>query len=146
MKTTFSIDQIPSLVTSHLVPLLKTHTIFSFVGPLGAGKTTMIKEFLKQRGVTSVITSPTFGYVNTYQGSENHIYHHFDLYRITSVEEFMHAGFAEYFHQPNTYAIIEWPEVIQQFLNSPDLRHKVCSISLSYCPETIDKRTIAIVF
>jgi tRNA threonylcarbamoyladenosine biosynthesis protein TsaE len=145
MNTLFSIDQISNIVNTMLIPHLKTHTVFTFTGPLGAGKTTIIKEFLKQCGVNQIITSPTFGYVNTYKGHDNRAFHHFDLYRITSLEEFMHAGFAEYFNQPNTYIIIEWPEVIESFLQSHDVKPYLCSIALTYSPANMDKRAIRII-
>lgn len=112
--------------------------VFACVGPLGAGKTTTVKALLRSCGVTGVITSPTFTYVNEYKNSEGEHFYHFDLYRITSVEEFQAQGFDEYLYQftlrssqsevgPRSWAFIEWPEVIK-----PLLTHNVCWVTFDY--------------
>ena len=38
-----------------------------FYGSMGVGKTTLIKEIVKQLGVDDVVSSPTFSLVNEYQ-------------------------------------------------------------------------------
>jgi tRNA threonylcarbamoyladenosine biosynthesis protein TsaE len=58
------------------------------------------------------------------------VLYHFDLYRISSVDEFVLSGFNEYIYQPNSWALIEWPEVIE-----PLLEHHVCEVSLKYLDE-----------
>jgi tRNA threonylcarbamoyladenosine biosynthesis protein TsaE len=45
---------------------------------------------------------------------------HFDLYRMGSPEEFLDAGFREYFNE-NMICIIEWPEKAESVLPSPDI-------------------------
>jgi len=80
MKIKFGIDQVDKIVQEHLVPKLEKYTIFTFSGPLGAGKTTLIKKFLKACGVDQIVTSPTFNYVNTYKTKNGMIFNHFDLY------------------------------------------------------------------
>ena len=67
MEMKFTLDQLEQIIKEHLIPKLKDCRIFTFKGPLGAGKTTMIKQFLKLSGVTDVITSPTFNYLNIYK-------------------------------------------------------------------------------
>jgi len=130
MKTTFELSHINSVVKDHIIPCMAKHHIFAFIGPLGAGKTTLIKELLHQCGVTQNITSPTFNYVNTYQSKQNMIFHHFDLYRIKNLDDFINAGFDEYFQQTNTWCFVEWPEVIDLFLKSRP--EAACYIKLSY--------------
>jgi len=46
---------------------------------------------------------------------------------MVSVEEFQAQGFDEYLYQPDSWAFIEWPEVI-----TPLLTHNVCSVTFDY--------------
>jgi tRNA threonylcarbamoyladenosine biosynthesis protein TsaE len=106
---------------------LATCKIMTFDGPLGAGKTTLIQSILYAAGVTEPIVSPTFTYVNVYKNLLNQTFYHFDLYRIQSLEEFHMAGFDEYLYATNSWALIEWPDIIV-----PLLTHAVCQVTLSY--------------
>ncbi len=45
---------------------------------------------------------------------------HFDLYRMSSPEEFLDAGFREDFNTRNV-CIVEWPEKAEAVLPPPDL-------------------------
>jgi tRNA threonylcarbamoyladenosine biosynthesis protein TsaE len=124
-KIIFSLDEV-SKIAAELWSLRNTYQLFTFTGPLGAGKTTLVKEILKQAGVKEVTTSPTFTYVNVYKVN-GHTLYHFDLYRIHSLDEFLQQGFDEYLYAPQSWSFIEWPEVIE-----PLLKKNVCHISLDY--------------
>ena len=126
------------IVLQELQQAMQHCSVFACVGPLGAGKTTTIKALLRSCGVTGVITSPTFTYVNEYTNDKNEHFYHFDLYRISSVEEFQAQGFDEYLYQSNGWAFIEWPEVIK-----PLLTHNVCWVTFDYADEP-DKRVVRI--
>lgn len=132
MDIIFNQENIPATVQNEIIPLLKNKNIFALYGPMGAGKTTLVKEFLQQSGVTQTVVSPTFGYVNTYYGSDNRIFYHFDLYRLSSIDEFIGAGFDEYFSQKNSFVIIEWPELIESLLIIPEFAKRTQIIKLSY--------------
>lgn len=142
-KILFSLDQVSNVVETYLLPKLSTHTIFAFQGPLGAGKTTMIKTFLAQCGVKEVITSPTFSYVKHYKTVDGKTFHHFDLYRLHSAENFLELGFDEYLHQVGALSVIEWPEVIGEFLQEKPLTSKVCSVVLDYVAGDLEKREMS---
>lgn len=146
MKIKFKLDQLELVVKTHILPLLAKRAIFTFTGPLGAGKTTMIKEILRQSGVTQSITSPTFGYVNSYQSPAGAIFNHFDLYRIASIDEFVSAGFDEYLHRPGNISFIEWPHVIDELLKLPEIKAKVVHITISYADDEFDMRSLEINF
>ncbi len=102
-------------------------SVFTFSGPLGAGKTAMIKLLLARCGVQDVVTSPTFTYMAEYTNREGTRFYHFDLYRIASLDDFLRAGFDEYLYVPESWSFIEWPEVIM-----PLLTHSVCQVTLDY--------------
>jgi tRNA threonylcarbamoyladenosine biosynthesis protein TsaE len=111
----YSYDQLASIV-DRLSCLVKKHSIVTFTGDLGAGKTTLIKELLKQFGVRDTVQSPTFSYVNSYTNAAGQIFYHFDLYRIGSLQDFYMAGFEDYLYAPNSITFIEWPALIDSLL------------------------------
>jgi len=89
--------------------------ILLFHGKMGAGKTTLIKELVKQLGVDEIASSPTFSLVNEYQTNTGQTIYHFDFYRINSEEEAYDIGVEEYFYS-NNWCFIEWGEKVQNLL------------------------------
>ncbi len=134
-KIIFSLDQLES-VAQELWSLRDECQVYAFTGQLGAGKTTLVKELLKKAGVHEVTTSPTFTYVNVYKNKTGQTLYHFDLYRISSLDEFVQQGFDEYLYLPDSWSFIEWPEVI-----APLLKKNVCRVALDY--QGNDKRVLA---
>lgn len=92
---------------------LSKPTIIFLYGDLGSGKTSFSKGFIheKTKEPLSVITSPTFVYMNLYEGN-NHKVAHFDLYRLKSKSDFFALGFDEVLLNP-IYSLVEWPEIIK---------------------------------
>ena len=92
-------------------------------GNLGAGKTTLTRALLHAAGYTGHVKSPTYTlaepYVVTVTGRRLDIMH-FDLYRMSSPEEFLDAGFREHFNAENV-CIVEWPENAEPVLPPPDI-------------------------
>jgi tRNA threonylcarbamoyladenosine biosynthesis protein TsaE len=127
------------------MPLLERVSIVTLSGGLGAGKTTLVKEIFKQMGVSKIVTSPTFSYVNSYEPKIGLTVHHFDLYKISSLDQFLALGFDEYLVSPGTVSFIEWPEVISSLLTKEIFRAKLCSVSLAYLPSNDDLRELKIV-
>ncbi|MCD4724579.1 MAG: tRNA (adenosine(37)-N6)-threonylcarbamoyltransferase complex ATPase subunit type 1 TsaE [Bacteroidales bacterium] len=89
--------------------------VFALFGEMGAGKTTLIKQFCSRLGITDVVTSPTFALINEYQSENEGPVYHFDVYRIRKLEEVMDIGYETYFYSGN-YVFIEWPEKIMELL------------------------------
>lgn len=136
IKIIYGKDGIDAVV-DQLYQLLDQCSVMTFTGPLGAGKTTLIREILKKSGITDQITSPTFNYVNIYE-HENKRYYHFDLYRVKSLDSFCESGFDEYLYNAGSICFIEWPELIM-----PLLDQNVCHCTIDYYEQ--EKRIINII-
>lgn len=93
-------------------------TVFAFDGPMGAGKTTFIRQLCADLGSEDIVNSPTFAIVNVYDyptdEGKREIYH-FDCYRIKDMREALDFGAEEYLYS-GEYCFIEWPENIEQIL------------------------------
>jgi tRNA threonylcarbamoyladenosine biosynthesis protein TsaE len=80
-------------------------------GDLGAGKTTLIREWLKHVGSKDLANSPTFALHNIYDW--NHIIvHHFDLYRLKDISEIDELGFEEIWGKEGI-SFIEWWKIAE---------------------------------
>ncbi|HEX6333054.1 MAG TPA: tRNA (adenosine(37)-N6)-threonylcarbamoyltransferase complex ATPase subunit type 1 TsaE [Flavisolibacter sp.] len=86
--------------------------VFAFHGAMGSGKTTIIEELCRARGVTDRMGSPTFSIINEYAypdaGEEKPLYH-IDLYRLNDEEEMVRAGVEDCVYSGNI-CMVEWPE------------------------------------
>lgn len=82
-------------------------------GELGAGKTKFTEGFLSYFGLENEISSPTFNIVNEYKNDRIAIYH-FDVYRLSDLDEFYAIGGEEYFTKG--ICIIEWGNIINDAL------------------------------
>lgn len=91
------------------------HKTLLFYGEMGLGKTTLIKEIVKQLGVKDIASSPTFSLVNEYISNNGGLIYHFDFYRINNEEEAYDIGIEEYFYS-NAWCLIEWPSSIKNLL------------------------------
>ena len=89
--------------------------IFLFYGEMGVGKTSFIKKFCKELGVSDVVSSPTFSIVNQYSNVNDDIIYHFDFYRTEKQDEVFDIGYEEYLFS-SSYCFIEWPEKLEDLL------------------------------
>lgn len=93
-------------------------------GDLGAGKTALTRALIQAAGHAGTVKSPTYTLSEPYRvmldGKPLSIIH-YDLYRMSSPEEFLDAGFREDFDGHNV-CIVEWPEKGDPVLPAPDLR------------------------
>lgn len=93
-------------------------------GDLGAGKTALTRAMLHAAGHAGHVKSPTYTLAEPYTvaiGGQMVTVVHFDLYRLAAPEEFLDAGFREYFND-NTICVIEWPEKAEAALPAPDIK------------------------
>lgn len=87
--------------------------IFFFDGNLGTGKTTLIKECVKQLDSDDAINSPSYSIINQYNSRKGLIFH-MDLYRVKSYEELLDFGIEEYLYSGN-YCFIEWTKFLEDW-------------------------------
>lgn len=135
-----SIDDLPE-AAERLLEIIHERgaSVIALFGPMGAGKTTLVRELANQLGVKDTVTSPTFALINQYIDGEGHTVNHFDFYRINNVSEAFDMGYEEYFYGGDI-CFVEWPEKIEELLPEDTLR-----VIIEPDPDDEDARTINIV-
>lgn len=108
------ISKIPEVVKL-LLTLSGEKRLFAFYGPMGSGKTTIIKAICSELGAVSQTSSPSFTLVNEYLTKDGKTLYHIDFYRIKKQEEVFDFGIEEYFAS-ESYCFMEWPELIEEIL------------------------------
>lgn len=98
----------------NLASKLHKGDIIILTGELGSGKTKFTQGILEYFGLADEISSPTFTIVNEYNSLANLNIYHFDVYRLSDIDEFYAIGGEEYFE--NGICIIEWGEIIKEAL------------------------------
>jgi len=101
-----------------LAALLTPGLVVFLEGPLGAGKTTLVRGILRAMDHNGLVRSPTYALVESYTSVSPSV-HHFDLYRLGSAEELEDIGARDYF-SGDAVCLIEWPERAAGFLPAPD--------------------------
>ncbi|MBB6611136.1 tRNA (adenosine(37)-N6)-threonylcarbamoyltransferase complex ATPase subunit type 1 TsaE [Pontibacter sp. Tf4] len=109
-----TLDDLPE-AAALLLEAANEEPVILFEGPMGAGKTTLIKELCRQFGVRENVSSPTFALVNEYESGNGKLIYHFDFYRISDEREALNIGALEYFDSGNI-CLIEWPSLIPGLL------------------------------
>ena len=115
---------------------LNSHSIIVLSGDLGSGKTKFTEGILKYFGLENEISSPTFTIVNENDANNQKIYH-FDLYRLSDIDEFYAIGGEEYLQ--NGICIFEWGEMIEEILPATYIK-----ITFSRDLEDVDLRRLRI--
>ena len=92
----------------------KAGEVYTLVGDLGVGKTVFTQGLAKGLGIEEPISSPTFTIVQVYDDGRLPFYH-FDVYRISDIDEMYEIGCEEYFYGEGV-CFIEWAQLIREMI------------------------------
>lgn len=98
-----------------ILDFIQNKKIVLFYAPMGAGKTTLIKELCLQLGSKDHFSSPTYSIINEYSYPGGKIYH-FDLYRLNNEEELLDLGIEEYL-ESTQFCFFEWPQLVEDMID-----------------------------
>ncbi len=88
-------------------------------GPLGAGKTCLVRGLLRELGIKGTVRSPTYTLLEIYpMGGLTCV--HLDLYRLGAPDELESLGLRELL-EPGHVWLVEWPEQGRGLLPAADL-------------------------
>ena len=106
-------------LAARLAALARLGDVIALQGELGIGKTSLARAFLRARGHTGEVPSPTFTLVQVYELADGAIWH-FDGYRLRDPEEAWELGIEDAFH--DGISLIEWPDHFGALLPARRLR------------------------
>jgi tRNA threonylcarbamoyladenosine biosynthesis protein TsaE len=109
-------------LAARLLPLFQRAGIVSLEGPLGAGKTHLVKATARALGITEDVTSPTFTLLQSYGSGERRL-HHSDWYRLESEDEVLALGLEDYYG--DGLILIEWGDKFPSILPQKTLRIRI---------------------
>jgi tRNA threonylcarbamoyladenosine biosynthesis protein TsaE len=125
MGATLTLD-IPDLAATtafgrRLAERLFPGAVVALIGPLGAGKTHLVRAIAEGLGIrdSRAVSSPTFVLIQEYD-ARLPIYH-FDAYRLRSPAEFFDLGAHEYFAGTGV-CLVEWADRVEPCLPREHLR------------------------
>ncbi len=95
---------------------LTAPVVVALNGDLGMGKSEIARAIIQElRGADTVVPSPTFTIVQSYDGIS-----HFDLYRIEDSSELSEIGLEH--AMENDITLIEWPDIANHLLPTNTIR------------------------
>lgn len=104
-----------------LASLLEAPVLVTVSGELGAGKTALVREILRARGVRGAITSPSFALAQSYRGRSDEDLHHLDLFRLGPGADVDLFAWDDYIGA-RALTFVEWPAAGSAALPPPDVR------------------------
>ncbi len=123
----------------------KSAVFICLTGPLGAGKTRLVKEIAKTFGVQDVVVSPTYVINIPYQiGAQLENYkprylQHIDAWRLGSATEFEKLGIDRMISNQDLI-IVEWADVIKDVFSTSYNLVPAYWIDISYSEDDLVRR------
>ena len=109
-------------IGAKIAAAFKGGEIIALIGPLGSGKTHLVKGIAARLGTadTKLVNSPTFVLINEYTGPEMRLdVYHVDAYRLKSVGEFEMLGFDDLCYA-RSVVLIEWADKVAAAIKDVD--------------------------
>jgi tRNA threonylcarbamoyladenosine biosynthesis protein TsaE len=107
-------------LAAHLAARARRGDVLALQGPLGSGKTSFARAFIRAFIGAEEVPSPTFTLVETYAAPGKPPVWHFDLYRLNAPDEALELGLEEAI--TDAVSLIEWPERLGNWLPRESLR------------------------
>ena len=89
--------------------VLRAGDVVTLTGPLGAGKTTLVRGVLAALGHEGEVPSPTFAIVQPYDDLSPPLWH-VDLYRLERASELPELGLDDVIGDRRGIVVIEWAD------------------------------------
>ncbi len=83
--------------------------VIGLSGPLGAGKTQLVKGLARGLNAATPVVSPAYSLVHEYPGGRLPLFH-LDLYRLDTRDQIIAAGLEPYLVRPDGVTVVEWIE------------------------------------
>lgn len=117
-----------------LADILLPGMVVALRGTLGSGKTVLSRGLARGLGIVEPVTSPTFTVVQEYQRDNSTWFFHLDMYRIADTESALAFGIEEYLFSVEGITAVEWPERIEDLLNTDrdSARTDLVNVTLSH--------------
>jgi tRNA threonylcarbamoyladenosine biosynthesis protein TsaE len=132
-----------------LAALLVPPALITVEGDLGTGKTTLIREALRARGVRGAVASPSFTIAQSYRGRGGERLHHLDLYRLSAGAETELFAWDDYLGG-DALTFVEWPAAGREALPPADVhlalehRTRTSREACLWAPRPFEERLAAV--
>lgn len=115
---------------------LRVGDIVLLEGPLGAGKTVIVRGIVEglDPAAARLVTSQSYVVAGRYPSSPPVI--HLDLYRLSLVEEVVALGYEELLYGDDQIVCVEWPSLLKPLLEADDA---VLTMSLAFGEASDDR-------
>ena len=107
-------------------------------GDLGAGKTTLVRGYLRALGHLGSVKSPTYTLLESYEIGVLRVYH-FDFYRIVDPRELGYIGIDDLMGE-RAVKLVEWPANAGDRLPAADMEVRLGIEGVGRRVEVIDHR------
>lgn len=122
-------EQQTDLLGESLAAVLQSGCVIALNGPLGAGKTRLVRALCRALGIDDTqVNSPTFVLMQFYMDGRLPVVH-MDTYRIADADEFAAIGADEYLFDSSFVCLVEWAERIELLLPADHLRLTIIPVS-----------------